>query len=262
MRRCFTKLLPALGLLAITASFIVLQRPHVLKQVAASTFSVEADTCSRPYDVPCSRQAVYPKEPVVFGITHCCGLLNTTLRLLANLNATKNARVGDVLIAADAEPDFADGRPYRVFNSDRPRGVTFQWNAMYKHWLENTSAPVLIIANNDILLPPGCVQSFVDAAAEIPEPFMMSAVCYGIGCGVGKTGNQKLGSRGFPSELPYLFRPELRLAIRKGVQATRHPDTPQSDVQHIVDSTNCMLNDRETRRKCMVKEASFSERYS
>eukprot|EP00928_Gymnodinium_smaydae_P081808 TRINITY_DN65265_c0_g1_i1.p1 TRINITY_DN65265_c0_g1~~TRINITY_DN65265_c0_g1_i1.p1 ORF type:complete len:638 (-),score=40.55 TRINITY_DN65265_c0_g1_i1:342-2255(-) len=131
---------------------------------------------------------------VLLAITHCCGMAKYTDALLSNIVKEGVNLEAEIVIIEDLpsgrKPDYPeDTDVYSVRHTKNgPRGLTFSWNLAYRVWkFERPWLEVLILSNNDVLYPRGCIGSFARIFSETStvegHPYALGPLCHADGCG-------------------------------------------------------------------------------
>ena len=101
---------------------------------------------------------------ILFGIT-TLNHNNYTEPLLKSIQETDIYKEGlvDILIVDDfSQKDDVEGLAFkykvRFLGKDKPKGLTNSWNTIYQYYKNNLYTN-LYIANNDILIPKGCIEN-------------------------------------------------------------------------------------------------------
>ena len=167
------------------------------------------------------------------------------------MNSPGNDKFVDVVVLADASSDYTDGSDgvYRVLRSAAPEGVTAMWNRCYKFWKLNTTSKLLILANNDILLGPGAIQTFLDAHARSESEdtaFVMGPLCLGRGCGKYYTYSKGGVERNFNKRLMKYLPESSSLGTTLGAEGIT---PPEAEIEKATAELQCILNDDKYRKR-------------
>lgn len=84
--------------------------------------------------------------------------------------------------STDSTVDWCKQNNIKVIENERPSGLTYSWNNAYKYFKNHLEYNILIIANNDIIIPKGAIEELLLCHKKWPS-ICIVPITTATGCG-------------------------------------------------------------------------------